>query len=384
MTSRWSEDDRTLALLVSLGLLNQAVLSGSRVLVSLNALALGGSTFTVGVLMGLFALLPMLLGISVGRFADRVGVMPPLKLGTLALALGAVLPALYPGLAMLYASAALVGVGSMIFQLTAQKATGGIGLPANRARNFSVLAMAHSVANFIGPLLTGVLIDLFGYRTASLVLTAFPLVALWVLARGHLRFRHSEAPAQAAKQGTAMDLLRMPKLRGVLAINVTFTMGWDLHTVFVPIYGDRIGLSASQIGIVLSTFAVATFVVRVLMPRLVRRFTEFQILTAALLVAGSLYAFLPMCPDTFTLSAVSFILGMALGSGQPMVLALLHTHAPPGRVGEAVGLRMTIVQAVAGLVPMAFGALGATVGLAPVCWVVAATLGGAGMLLRRR
>ena len=38
-----------------------------------------------------------------------------------------------------------------------------------------------------------------------------------------------------------------------------------------------------------------------------------------------------------------------------MVMSLLHTHAPPGRMGEAAGVRMSLVQAMAVAVPLTFG-----------------------------
>jgi MFS family permease len=80
---------------------------------------------------------------------------------------------------------------------------------------------------------------------------------------------------------------------------------------------------------------------------------------------------------------LSFSLGLGLGASQPMVLSLLHTHAPPGRMGEAAGVRMALVQSMAAAVPLTFGALGATLGLKPVFWSVAACLVIGGLLTRR-
>ena len=83
------------------------------------------------------------------------------------------------------------------------------------------------------------------------------------------------------------------------------------------------------------------------------------------------------------LGTLSFVLGLGLGTGQPMVMSLLHAHAPPGRVGEAVGIRMSIVQTSAVAVPLLFGALGTTLGLAPVFWSVGVFLTSGGLLSRR-
>ena len=63
--------------LIALGVANHLVLTGSRVAVSLDALARGASAATVGGLMAFFALLPMFFAIPAGRLADRVGVRLP-------------------------------------------------------------------------------------------------------------------------------------------------------------------------------------------------------------------------------------------------------------------------------------------------------------------
>jgi hypothetical protein len=69
-----------------------------------------------------------------------------------------------------------------------------------------------------------------------------------------------------------------------------------------------------------------------------------------------------------SLMAVAAILGLALGSSQPNVLALLHHTSPVGRAGEAVGIRVTIGNASQVALPLAFGAAGASVGLFAVFW----------------
>jgi MFS family permease len=169
----------------------------------------------------------------------------------------------------------------------------------------------------------------------------------------------------------------------VFAINALTAMAWELHTLFVPIYGHAIGLSASQIGVVLAAFATATFVVRLGMPLLSRRLTEHQILTGTLFVAGAVFLAFPFSRSVLTLMLLSSLLGLGLGAGQPMVMALLHTHAPAGRMGEAAGVRMSLINSMAVAVPLLFGAIGGSVGLAPVLWSVGVCLTTGGWLTRR-
>jgi MFS family permease len=374
---------RTLTRIILLGIANHAVLSGSRVTVSLAALDKGATPLTVGVLMALYALLPMVFAVAAGRLSDRVGVRRPMLLGTVAIATGAALPIAFPGLAMLFASAAILGTGFMIFQVATQNVTGELGGPAERARNFSMLALGYSTSGFIGPLVSGFAIDHLGFASTFAVLAAVPFVPLAVLASGALALPHPQPHDGPPHHGGIRVLLRHRMLRRLFAINALFAVGWDLFTVFVPIYGARIGLSASAIGLILSTFAAATFVVRFLMPHIVRRMPEQQVLTCALFVAGAVYLLFPLAQNAPSLLVLSFCLGLGLGSGQPMVMALLHTHAPRGRMGEAAGVRMSLVNTMAFMVPLVFGALGTTIGLAPVFYSVGACLTTGGFLSRR-
>ena len=379
-----ARESRTLGVLILLGIANHSVLAGSRVVVSLDALSRGASPFTVGVLMALYALLPMLLAVAAGRLSDRVGTRRPMLIGSALIALGALLSFALPGLPALFASATLVGLGFMVFQVATQHATGELGGPAVRARNFTLLALGYSVSGFVGPLAAGLAIDHLGFRAAFGAFALVPLVPLAVLAGSRLPFPGRHPSAGAPHPGGVLALLRHRTLRRVFAINALLSLGWDLHTIFVPIYGARIGLSASEIGIVLSAFAAATFAVRFSMPAIARRMNEQQVLTAALLLAGAVYLVFPFSTSVPGLLLLSFTLGLGLGSGQPMVMSLLHTHAPPGRMGEAAGVRMSLVQSMAVAVPLVFGALGASVGIAPVFWSVGACLVTGGYALRFR
>jgi MFS family permease len=368
---------RSLAVLILLGIANHSVLSGSRVAVSLSALGQGASAFTVGVLLALYAVLPMLLAVSAGRLCDRAGARPPMIAGCALIAVGAALPVLRDGLPALYASAALLGVGFMLFQVAVWNATGDLG-GGDRARSFSLLALGYSISGFLGPLVAGFAIDWGGFAVAFGLLALAPLLPLAVLAIVPPALPGPHPAAVARPRMSFVELLRHPTLRRVFAINALLAGAWDLHTVFVPIYGTRIGLTASAIGMILSSFAAATFVIRFAMPWLALRVREQQVLTAALLVAAGVYLLFPFARGPLSLAGLSFCLGLGLGSAQPMVMSLLHTHSPPGRTGEALGLRMALVQSMAVAVPLVFGALGASVGVGPVFWSVGAGLAASG------
>ncbi len=375
---------RTLAAIIALGICNHAVLNGSRVLVSLDALHLGATPAVVGALMALFALLPMLLAVQAGRFSDRAGVRAPMLYGSTCVGLGAALPFVLPGLTALFVAAPLIGAGFMLFQVATQHVTGDLGPPTERSANYALLALGYSISGFLGPLVAGFAIDRFGFTATFGLFALIPLIPVGVLATGRIALPRTHASERAAHKGRMLDLLRLPSIRRLLVVNALFALGWDLHTIFVPIYGARIGLAAAEIGMILSAFAAATFVVRFGMRWISRHASERQVLTAALVVAGLVYFIFPFSQDATMLMTLSFALGLGLGSGQPMVMSLLHAQAPAGRMGEAAGVRMALIQAMAVAVPLVFGALGGSLGLLPVFWAVGLLLGGGGVWARPR
>ncbi len=273
--------------LIALGIANHIVLAGSRVAVTLYALSLGAGTATVGVLMALYAFLPDCSRSSPGRLTDRIGVRKPMLVGSCGIALGAGAAFAVPGLPSLFVAATLIGVSFMAFQVAAQNATGEMGGAAGRVRNFGLLALGYSVSSIVAPLTVGFAIDHFGFRASFALLMLLPLVPVAVLAADRLRLPGPHPAHAPHPLSRALELVKHRQMRRVFVINALISMAWDMHTIFVPIYGNSIGLSASMIGAILSAFAAATFVVRLAMPVIARRLSEYQVLTVALFLGGA-------------------------------------------------------------------------------------------------
>jgi len=368
---------------VALNALGHLAFVGCRMTTTLFALQLGASEFTVGVLMSLFALLPTFLSVSAGRLIDRTGPLRPLEVSMGTLALAAALPFAFPSLVTLYFSTSLLGVSFMYVHIAMNSVFGAHGSPEQRAVNFSWLALGFSISNSIGPLVAGYAIDGLGHARAFAVLAVFPAIALallWVRKEPLPRPEH----VPLAKRSGVLDLLRIPGLRQTFWVSLLLATGWDLYTFIVPLYGARIGLSAAAIGVILSTFALATFTVRLAMPVLIKRLKQWVIIFAALAISGSCYLLFPFAQSVPPLLLLSFVLGLGLGSAQPVIMSLLYAASPPGRQGEAVGLRTSLLNGSHTLIPLASGAASTAVGMAPVFWLLAAGLLGGAWFARRQ
>ena len=350
---------------------------------SLFALELGASEFTVGLLMALFALLPMLLSVSAGRLIDRAGPRRPLLVSFAVLALGTALPFALPHVVTLYFACTLIGTSFMYVHIAMNSVFGAHGTPEQRAVNFSWLALGFSISNSIGPLVAGYAIEGLGHATAFLILGVFPALALALLGFRKRPLPRPEAVAPGKRSGV-LDLLRIRGLRNTFIVSLLLAMGWDLYTFLIPLYGARIDLAAGTIGVIMSTFAVATFTVRLLMPLLVKRLRQWVVIASAMAVAGTAYLMFPFVQTVPLLMALSFLLGLGLGCAQPIIMSLLYEASPPGRQGEAVGLRTSLLNGSHTLIPLASGALSVAFGMAPVFWLLSAFLLGGAWFARLR
>lgn len=345
---------------------------GSRVVASLLALNLGAGPMLIGVLIAAYSIFQLAFALVVGRISDRYGSRRPMLGGAIAFGCGLIIPAVSPTLPALFISAPLIGIGFVFFNVAAQNLAGTLGSADERTKNFSTMSLGYSSGHMIGPVLAGIMIDRHGFGAAYIafaVMTLAPILALAVSRQLGAHGARSEPTSSSA-----FDLMRLPSLRRMIIVSGLVTTGWDLYTFYVPIYGHSIGLSASTIGTILGAFAAASFIVRVALPVLTKRFSVETVLAAAMCLAALL--FLPFTFITFVpaLLALSFGIGLTLGVSQPLTLNLTYNRSPEGRSGEVTGLRLTINNITHIAVPLAAGSIGALLGIASVFWASAGIL----------
>ncbi len=365
---------------IFLGMLSSIALRGSKVLVTIDALAFGANSATIGILAALYAALPLLVGVYAGKVSDRVGYRRPILWGAVGMAVALAIPAFFNDMPSLFACAALLGLTHIFHHVAMHNAIGAFGGDNDRTKNFGTYSLGQSIAAFIGPSLAGFAIDHMGHNTTYIMLALVALGPAVLLAIRAIKMPTHVAPHEEAASGTALDLLRIPSMRRTLIMGGATLTAIELFSFYFPVYGKAIGLSASWIGIIMSINAAAGFVVRLVMHRLARRYTEVGVLTASLFIAGACYVLLPMATDIVLLSALSFVLGFGLGSAQPLTIIITYNQAPAGRSGEALGLRLTINKITQIGVPLVFGSMSAALGVLPVFWAAAAFLVGGGLI----
>ena len=352
-----------------------ACMAATRVAASLAVLKQGHPDWVVGALLSLYAVAPIVLSLWAGRLADRFGFHRPVRWAVGMALGGAVLPVITQHLAALAVSGLLTGGAVSVAAVAIQREAGLMARDASDLKRvFSWVALGPALSNTLAPVITGLLIDHFGFRAAFAFGALLPLMAVAAASRVPRQPALPPGSIHQAAPGHAFELLRMPLLRNLLLVNVAMAAAWDAHSFTVPVVGHARGLSASAIGLVLGSFAVAATTVRLAILAWAERIDERRALLAAMTLASAVLLVYAWLPGAAGMMLGSALLGVALGSVQPMILSTLHQAAPPNRQGQALALRMVFTNVATIAMPLGFGLLALVSTSAAPMWLMAALL----------
>jgi MFS family permease len=353
-----------------------ACMAATRIAASLSVLKQGHPDWVVGVLLSLYAVAPIVLSLWAGRLADRYGFHRPVTWAVGLSLLGAALPVASQQLWSLAVSGVLTGGGLSVAAVAIQREAGLMAKDASDLKRvFSWVALGPALSNSLAPVIAGLLIDHVGFRAAFVFGALLPLVAVATAWRVPRQPALPPGEVHRAAPGHAFELLRLPVLRNLLLVNVAMAAAWDAHSFTVPVVGHARELSASSIGLVLGSFAVAATLVRLAISAWAEHLEERRALLAAISLASVVLLVYAWLPGAAGMMLGSALLGLALGSVQPMILSTLHQAAPPERQGQALALRMVFTNVATIAMPAGFGVLAVATGsnAAPM-WLMAALL----------
>jgi MFS family permease len=350
-----------------------ACMAVTRVTASLWVLDRGYGEASVGLLLSLFAVAPIGLSLWAGRLADVHGFHRPVGVGVLLAGAGALLALAVQELWAIALGCLACGGAVAVAAVAMQREAGLMAdEPGDLKRIFSWVALGPALSNALAPIAAGLLIDHVSMTAAFAFAALLPLLA-WTLAQKVPR--HLPEPrTKSFREPPAWNLFRIPAFRRLMLVNLVMSACWDAHSFVVPVIGHERGLSASSIGLLLGSFAIAATVVRLAIVRFADDLDEAKALRTAMAVAMLTFLGYAWLPGTAGLMCGSALLGVALGSVQPMIMSMLHRVTPADRHGQALGLRMLFINGATMAMPAGFGLLAAATALAAPMWLMASML----------
>lgn len=321
----------------------QGAVSMARPAVSYRALSLGADERAIGVIAGVYALLPLFAAVPLGRRTDHGRCAPLLPVGVVLISGGCALSGTADSLAAMAAWSGVMGLGHLCFVIGAQSIVARQSAPAEQDRNFGHFTIGASLGQLIGPIAAGALIGADTGRTSafalivSAVVGAVSLTSLW-------RIEHKRPRSAALERADRVPVLGILRTRGVPAgifISLAVLSATDILTAYLPVVGEHRGIAPATVGVLLSLRAAATIACRLVMTPMIRLLGRAALLTCTCLLGGLLCAGLALPVPVWGLALMLAVLGFCLGVGQPLSMTTVVQAAPDDARSTALALRLT-------------------------------------------
>ena len=232
--------------------------------------------------------------------------------------------------------------------------------------------------SIIGPLIGGIMADLFGFRpiffiTGSLIILASILVLLFVEERFDRR-----AAAAKPQMSIFQSFAELSKIRQLPALfTVTFILQFAFLSAMpvIPLFIQHISEDASRIalysGLVGWITGLSNIIASPVLGRLADRIDPHKILWVSLI--GAALSFIPQATadSIFQLLAARFLLGLCLGGIVPTVNALISRYTPDGMQSRAFGFNTSSFSLGSMIGPAVGGVMSGWVGLSGVFYLSA-------------
>ncbi|WP_225098354.1 MFS transporter [Streptomyces sp. CoH27] len=366
----------------------QGAVSMARPAVSYRALALGADERAVGVIAGVYALLPLFAAVPLGRRTDHGRCAPLLPAGVVLISGGCALSGVVNSLWAMAVWSGVMGLGHLCFVIGAQSLVARQSAPHEQDRNFGHFTIGASLGQLLGPVAAGALIsgpDMARSSAGALVAAgagaAVAFTSLW-------RIEDRTTVTSRAPQGDRVPVGRILGARGVPAgmlISLSVLSATDILTAYLPVVGEHRGIAPSLIGVLLSLRAGATIACRLVLTPLLRLLGRPALLTVTCFLAALLCAGIALLVPVWALGVLLTLLGFCLGVGQPLSMTTVVQAAPDEARSTALALRLTGNRLGQVAAPAAAGLVAGVAGVAaPFVMLGALLLVSAGVAVRSR
>lgn len=275
--------------------------------------------------------------VSAGRLADRYGAKNILLAGLALFASASLLCALAPNLWLLIAARALQGIGAAFLMTLAMTLMRQTASAARIGRAMGLLGTVSALGTALGPTLGGLLIPLAGWRAVFWVLVPLAVLAL-ILAVSLLPNGSQRKSTQPSRLWSVINRELLPNL----LINLLVAAVMMTTLVVGPFYlGAGLGLTATQVGLVMSVGPLISIVSGVPSGQLVDTWGSRRVLVMGLLLLAAGSGLLALLPNAigmagYILAIIILTPGYQLFQAANNTAALAQT--PSQQQGTVSGL----------------------------------------------
>ena len=331
--------------------------------------SIGGEKWQIGVIVGGFGFVPLVLRPFVGRWSDRGHRKRLQRIGILTMALSTVLMVLSEDVISLFVLRVGQGIGMALFPTAAASLAAELAPPLRRGEGLGYFGMATSSAQMITPALGVAIAALWGYDAVFIVAASTSLVTLLVV-------QPIDEPASEAQAGDSSALIaRRAVFPMLIFLSVTFSI--VAASAFLPLHGSDRGLG--NVGLFFLVSGAGAMLIRPFAGRISDRLGRVSVTVPALLLAciGMWIVALAHSPPMLWFAAA--LVGLGLGASHTGLLSLAVDRVPVSEKGRAAAV-LQLAWDIGGLSgAVVLGVVATLLGVVSVFWtagllVLAATV----------
>lgn len=360
--------------------ITQAAIYVIRPMITYRALELDASAAEIGAIASIYALFPVLLALTFGKWVSRTGEGRFILFGTAAIGVSASLMLIAQNVYLLAFAAGLSGVAHLACMVGGQTMV-SLKSPSDKyEHHFGLYTFSASLGQMVGPALATLVAGSSGVLPEStnkafllaLFMSLVALIATWSW------WREGPTVIQATRsEGTlksALLLLKKPGIFTAIFTSLAISSSGDILIVFLPLYGSEHQFSAFAIGVIITLRAGASMISRFFLGRLSKRFSTHRLITVSNLISVSMCILMAFAPNPLTLAIVVTIAGLSIGVGQPLTMTMISQLTAPEDRALAVSTRLTGNRFGQFIVPAAAGVIAGSAGTGAVFIALAALL----------
>jgi len=373
------------ALLINVALA-QASIYVMRPMITYRALENGATGYQIGLIASIYALVPLIIAVQMGRWVGRIGEVPLLFAGCISFIALGIAFAFLNNIIAIAAATALAGIAHLSNVAASQAMVASRSPHELQDQNFGYFSFSTSMSHTFGPMLGGIIAGSSGVlpRSSTSAFVFASILALLAIVPFFLFKGLNEVRTQeerdAAGSIRARDVIKRPGIKPAIWTSLAVASTNDVLVVILPLVGTELGISPVVIGAILSIRSAAAMISRFSLGRLTKRFgsasvMNFSIFVSALFLFGSAYA-----STAVTLGIVMAVVGFLLGIGQPLTMSIVSKKTPIEERAMAISIRLFGNRLGQFLVPIGAGALAAPFGGGAVFVGLAGLIASAGVV----
>ncbi|WP_396122035.1 MFS transporter [Caldibacillus thermoamylovorans] len=168
---------------------------------------------------------------------------------------------------------------------------------------------------------------------------------------------------------SSVRLLKIPVLRKALISSALVLYSKDIFVAYFPIFAKEYDIPTSSIGWIIAIQGFAIILVRFFLNALTEKLGRDRVLIISVFIAGISFLFIPFTENIFILGALSALIGLGLGCGQPLSMTTTFNASPKSRTGEVLGLLLASNRLSQLIAPAFFGLVGSWLGIFSVFFI---------------